>query len=134
LYALCYQAGPSEPPDQVVVFAADAQGSDAPKRVIAGPSTTLGGYATNLAVGATGKEALMTRGNGQVHEPGCTGSTACSSEPPTYRVRALGLRIRESMRSDRPGIAGSIECTSADSLSGIVVASPAPVRGSRPWS
>jgi hypothetical protein len=85
LYALCYQAGPSEPPDQVVVFAADAQGSDAPKRVITGPSTTLGGYATNLAVGATGKiyvvqdaycEVENCAGMVSVFAPGADGNSA----------------------------------------------------------
>src|SRR5258708_5580845 len=85
LYALCYQAVPSEPPGQVVVFAAGAQGSDAPKRVISGPSTTLGGLATNLAVGATGKvyviqdaycEVANCTGMISVFAPGADGNSA----------------------------------------------------------
>lgn len=55
LYVLCHRAVASQPPDQVVVFDAAAQDSDAPKRIVTGPSTTLAGDATDLAVSTTGK-------------------------------------------------------------------------------
>jgi hypothetical protein len=85
LYVLCYQATTSQPPDQVVVFDAATQDSDAPKRIITGPSTTLAGHATDLAVGATGKvyvvqdadcEVENCNGMVSVFAPGASGNSA----------------------------------------------------------
>ena len=110
LFALCYQAVDSEPPDQVVVFSADAQGTDAPTRVITGPSTTLGGYATNLAVGATGKvyvnqdaycEVQDCAGMVSVFAPGANGDSA-----PVQVIQGphTGLNYSSSIAVDAAGL------------------------------
>jgi hypothetical protein len=84
VYALCYQAVPSEPPSQIDVFSANATGSAAPRRVITGPETTLNEAAINLAVDGPGNVYVVQycqlaptcSGMISVFAPGANGNVA----------------------------------------------------------
>ncbi len=54
LYALCDQADYTQPLSEINVFAPLAQGDASPSRVIAGPDTTIGGDAADVAVDKAG--------------------------------------------------------------------------------
>lgn len=74
VYALCYQAGLSEPPGQVNVFAPEATADSAPMRVITGSNTGLDGFQANMAVAADGT-AYTVRDGGDDESAACGGGS-----------------------------------------------------------